>query len=413
MIRLRLERGAGAVLSMTLGLACGPSTALPLLDTRECPHDRPPKEIPLAEDTQNIPEIHDCQRFILVSNDDNDVWIYSDEFFAIYTSANVADAFELLRTDPGRQFGRPVADIRSGEAYSALGIEPGQNCLVMYREGLGDGLQAKMIPLGYTEDGGPCVGTNAVDVDQHAGTELIVYQTRHGLALSDYPPVVRWDWDSTNNRQYIGIACGGAWCEVGDSSLTRESLSPTYSGGANDVGRRVREVKGWYDEQYLAFPTRGGLVPTRLFGTIFPSGGLDASLTSATTVGEWNPVASIRVRNDGADHVHVHHYAKYNLVPDGVETRLYLCHGTLDDCDVPSRALADSPTCEPDEIYPQAVVQMWWLRYDHPGLASRFRCAKFYPTPPGISARGTVRWRWTLDDEGGWIACPSGCCEGL
>jgi hypothetical protein len=51
------------------------------------------------------------------------------------------------------------------------------------------------------------------------GNSLTVVAKRLVHDDKDIPPVARWDYDTANHQQYIGLRCGGEWCEVGHSGF--------------------------------------------------------------------------------------------------------------------------------------------------------------------------------------------------
>lgn len=81
------------------------------------------------------------------------------------------------------------------------------------------------------------------------------------------PSVARWDWDSVNHRQYIGIRCKTAWCEIGFGALTPSA--PASAPPGFDASS-----KGVYDVQYSG--RKGQAAPFSVRSTIFPDSHLSS-----------------------------------------------------------------------------------------------------------------------------------------
>ena len=245
--------------------------------------------VELVQAIINVPEFHDCQRFITRSG----ARLEYSEFFAIWASSRLANLTRDLidaaatRVDtvglppPGAtgplvaadaepppdesMFAVAVAEIYAEGRYEPLGIEPWLNCLYLFRRN--QQWEARMVAMGNVNVSCPRSSRTALP----AGRDLRVITTAAAefRSESDYPPVARWDWDATNEVQYIGIKCGAAWCEIGQQSLVPSpalAASPTDPRGL----KRVRSIKGWYDQQALAFENAGKIEPSSLKGTIVP-----------------------------------------------------------------------------------------------------------------------------------------------
>jgi hypothetical protein len=166
----------------------------------------------------------------------------------------------LVSGEPTAAVAVPVVLVYSDkEAYPLLGIDSGFNCLYLYNP---PQWKAKMVPVSGQKD---CSREN-IDPALVQGTGLQVRETMaSGRSNADYPPVARWDVDAYG-KYFIGIKCLAAWCEIG----TDFGASPDYHGD------RTREIKGWYDEQYLSVRTANyPSWPTAIRGTAFPDPLLD------------------------------------------------------------------------------------------------------------------------------------------
>jgi hypothetical protein len=326
-----------------------------------------------------------------------------------------------------------VFDYDASSGYSVLGIGPYFSCLYLYRTN--GHFEAKMRWVGAADS--TCHQTyNAPD--NVPGTPLAVIETHaDGYGdYADYPPVARWDWDDDNAIQYIGIKCGYGWCEIGPGKTPTPGSPPAFkpsrpnwpptssaasaaSGGVTLAGmtpskeNRVRGIKGWYDEQFLARESSSDAAPSRVRGAIFPDTDL-AKLTNAA-LATWQVSSYIAIEQpavfDDATNVTLRYYKrKFNLDPFPVGTplanmnKVLMCLGTADQCKVPS-----PPTrtmCNP----PHGAPPLWAAITSPVTNDTLFRCATAFPnTSTAIMA--TARWRWLAKDETSWRWCPTGCCQ--
>ncbi len=412
---LRVRSGPGTCLLFIMGVACLAIGVAACRRTQqaerpECPVDTAAwvmkgdqritlTQIPIAGPISNIPEFHDCQRFVKDT-------LY-DSLYAIYASFRLAsldlrlDSLADTTIHPefiGKQVAVPVATVFSyGGTYVPLRIEPGFNCLYLWL--VGKAWHAKMVPMGPSE---PRCGDPIVDPEGAPGKELLVLPPGGGPSLS-VPAISRWDWDSVNAKQYVGIKCGNAWCEIGDSDLVS---TPPYSGtlvfdpvpvgtASPTAVLAVARIKGWNDVQRLAVKDGDHVVPSMIWGTIVPHPLLD-KLDDPAKFKSWVHVADEVVEGPAAS------YPKLNLTA-GVN-KVYLCHNIPSACGITS-----PPACAAD---PTDGIQ-WWARITSGIGASVDRCVvRRTHTDPGVPPiPGAARWRWQAKDETNWIRCPTGCCE--
>lgn len=329
-----------------------------------------------------VPEYHDCQRF-------------TDSARTVYGPLVAIFARNGLETYPDPPAGPDPAgnDVVAGREqasatilnydspYEPLRIEKGFSCLYMYS--FNAIWKARIVPVGSDQ---ACLEP----MDPVApGTDLRV-EVHDQPRGPDLPPVARWDWDQTTGTHYIGIRCGTRWCEVYSPSQPSLHSSPSYPGG------RLIAVKGWYDEQYLAVQQGPNLVPGAALGTIFPVGDLAAAV-EADFDKTWRQVALVSLSVPS-----VEYKEKYNFVqgpaPLG-QSAVSLCKGDVKAC-LPAAATVN--TCDNQN-------DPWWAKIVS-GPDTRFRCVK-RRQHPGVSIPGAARWRWKVEDEGGWVRCPQGCCE--
>jgi hypothetical protein len=235
--------------------------------------------------------------------------------------------------------------------------------------------------------------------------------------------VARWDWDPASRRYYIGIKCKDAWCEIGKDGT---STSASYLLGVPPTsGDRVVRVKGWYDEQNLAWrpPAGAKLQPSGVIGTVIPTEKL-AALKDPPAFASFVTVAYIALDASAAAPGAVPYLkAKLNLNPVTVLSatpplwdpkrlnKLELCFGTRSKCEV-------SWTTEPENVrcadnWGGWPIHRWWVRITAAGESiPKFRCVtrrdhSDYNEP----IPGTTRWRWILGDDTVWAECTQGCCQ--
>lgn len=343
---------------------------------------------------QNVPEYHDCQRF-MVSDPSGTGELRYDSIFAIFAAFDTRAGGTLYA----------AAQVYSENAYPPLGIHvPGFSCLYMFH-GAGSRWNAKMVSYGPNEVDCTAVrDTSTLPL----GTGLEVQaSTMPGGALVHYPAVARWDWSDSTSQHYIGIRCGPAqWCEVGAAGFAPSPNRADHSNPAWSTNRRrVFEVKGWYDEQFLAVsdtssPT--GVRPTGILGTIFPDTLLGTWNSVSDFDGTWVRTAQIALRvPSGAPNPYA---AKLNLTattPGGYLNTVWLCHSASGSCPGVPNAV---PPCGDGQ---------WWVRVQNAaGDPPKHGCVIRRALPAPIEVVATARWRWLLDDEGHWERCARGCCEG-
>jgi hypothetical protein len=414
-------------------IACAPRADLADAARRECPHDWPdtlvfadperegatirvPAPLNGPGPIKNVPEFHDCQRFITPQ-------MQYDSMFAIFAVERLSHLDSLVAVYEGASEAEglssgsalPAAEIVAWNQYPSLGIGSGFNCLYLWPapEGNVVGWRARMVSFGPNEQ--DC--RQPVEHARLAGHDLDV--TVHADArLPDpvhYPSVARWEWDATTRRQYIGIRCGPAWCEVGNGVASAPTYASTVPGsGSLPQDRfRVLQVKGWYDQQVLAVDAGSGgmATPSTYVGTIIPHPGLER-MTEADFA-DWNTVAWVAIEGSGPNP----YETKFNLhaTVAGASfdelNRIDLCTGETCACPPGASGCVEVPTaCTKHDGSPSDGV--WKAMITNPvNQRSVVRCVARYAMDPTLNIPGTVRWRWLADDEGQWMRCPLGCCE--
>jgi len=415
---LQLGILAAISLASALGLACNVDSSSqnaasmlgsPLAGRPECPHDWDFKrgQLPLAGRAINVPEFHDCQRFIEYTGDA----AHYQALYAIFAAAEL-DALDTMATDSVQA----AAEIFAEGTYPPLGIVATYSCLYLFRNGPPPDSTWRAIMAPVADAQVDC--RKLVDPDTMRGKkELEVRFTRvPGFGDQDYPPVARWDWDRVHKKQYIGIKCGTAWCEVGEIGFTPSAGFPE-PGGPSQKLRRTRLIKGWYDQQFLATISAGKTTPSRIRGTIFPDSGLGDYDTlvvfKRANPGHWRRVAQVSLEAPATltpEDVAVITQYKNNLnldatVAGGKLNTISLCHGTKSEC-VPGASASAVGPCDGDE--------MWWAEIEstHGPTDRVYKCVvRRAHDHLGFLVPGTARWRWLASDEITWKRCDNGCCE--
>lgn len=384
----------------------------------------------------NIPEFHDCQKFVEV--DDVNGRGYTKAFFAILADTGLAsleerfDTLETCRSDcePAADSSRqrvtsiltdalPAAWIYAdGGGYPRLGIGVGANCLLLSKEA--GRWQAWMISMEQRLDV-DCLSPQILSAATGGITRLPVQvSTESGFGADDYPPVARWDWDFDSKQPYIGMRCGPNWCEIGNPRgfTPSQAHSSLVEVPTDPKSRRTVEIKGWYDEQYLATRRRGMLEPTAIVGTIFPDTMLGPEHDATRSFSRFTRVARVALREDlsvrreadlmaGDAQAYADKF-NFDLTPGRTLNEIFVCRGSWEACGIPRDSV---PEDSPHDYGPKCrdSTDAWWARIDNTSRESRFYCIKRHTA--GLDPPGTVRWRWLLHDEGEWVRCIRGCCE--
>ncbi len=377
----------------------------------ECPHDASPMFRSLQSETADVPEYNDCQRFTVRENGR----LIHAGLFGIYAARDLDSLGNRLVDARNRGTFRAEAAaqiIAYDASYSPLGIvysgtDSTLNCLFLWTDET-EQWQAVMIPESKVTGG--CLQLIENPDQLGEGTRLSAHaDTLHGFEPSDRPAVARWDWDGTIH--YIGINCGGRWCDVGPIGF---SPPPPPHACPSDYPRkwcRTVRIKGWYDEQVLSVMEPGSdtLTPSAITGTIFPDSGLDDLSEYGT---DWPTVAWVTLRVDTDHPDWREHLAKYesayNLGMDDPDNpydnprnKLMMCNESWRKCGVDTTHVLNwKPRCNGSR---------WWAKIENTQSRVRYMCLVYRGGNQRVP--GTVRWRWLLKDDGWWTRCLQGCCS--
>jgi hypothetical protein len=391
----------------------------------ECP-DSLGFDLTLSGPITNIPEFHDCQRFIVRRTGSTwsygvmyAIWVRDRLDSAVFPLPSVsgigigisrtqtdslksADSLSRLPSGPQtslniKPVGVPVAVVYSyGARYHPLSIEAGYNCLYLYH-GTPDPTQwqAKMVPVAHESDCDKTVNPDSV----HGGQLQVKATSEPPFGDPDYPGVGRWDRDTTKGHEYAGLRCGPAWCEIGETGFQSSKGHPSTASLAKQ--RRVVRIKGWYDEQPLATGTSSALQPNLLLmGTIYPDADLDTRHISDFSK-MWIPAANVEL-SANSDQYKVKLNFEHGTTA-GSSNVISLCYGAKADC-IPDVWRSKLPCGD-------AGQQTYWAMIVAAQTKDTvYKCVTFR-SHMGVAMRGTARWRWTNGDETNWIRCPDGCCQ--
>jgi hypothetical protein len=450
----------------------------------ECPHywtadsggPFPGTTIPLVGAITNVPEYHDCQRFVKKD-------MKLDAIYAIWVRDSIEQFYQRVNATPvaapsipfgsaldeasgnfasGDSSGAVTSSARGGIVgviwtegkYDALGLIPGWSCLLA-RWKLKSGT-SQIDPTTYTaaiahvNKPRDCLSTRSLSATLKLAVDVMPLGQRDFV-----PPVARWDWDEHAKEQYIGMWCPSGWCEFHKpkyhSSARWNSTSAPYVGSLGTVIRQ----KGFYDEQLLTDPSSNGNsleAGGTIRGTVFPEPGLTGRSVGNYT-GQWLPVARISLSTAPASYHQKFGYSSHPSAPNGTDNVVSLCFksGTPLRLRSPSiiansnpvspnpagsqplPAQAGNPLAKKAPVGVQQVVPLpcggigaekpcvrdvrnngyWYAKFaGADGAEPKIRCANFRKAPDGVTIPPVVRWRWVMSDEVIWIPCPGGCCEG-
>ena len=404
----------GVTTLLVLGVSAaerrGPGAPGAEVDGRpECPHD--PRTLPKGDQHDpakafessrrviDIPEFHDCQRFVKVGSTKRDTF-YLD-LFAIYAADSLEHHFTESKPHgfkiAATIYSYSVPDDQLPETvYTPLGLEPGYSCLYLART------DTQWLARVRPHLNSACPLTT--DSRGH-DLKVIPLTLPEGFTPRDIPPVARWDWDATNSEQYIGIRCGEKWCEIGADHLVPSAAAlPVPPEFTSQQDRKVFQIKGWYDQQLLAIRDPGspvGLRPSSTMGTVVP-----------------NPQLYRKRKADYRKGVEV---AFFYVTSDEYQNKLNLKLSPLGGPKRNSLVVQSNLWADVMELLGKDSVFWNGNFVATTTVKAKAKVIKrnshAYMTTPGTGPKikpdipRTARWRWEKEDETVWTECLQFCCE--
>jgi hypothetical protein len=304
----------------------------------------------------------------------------------IYASPNLAeftDTTQILEHGArGFMAALVVVEVLPGEVlpptYVSLGLEKGVNCIwLSFTPGvtLPKRWGAK---VSHPGDNAPCAHADGTVLGPTSPAALSVIPSKEvGSRFADYPSVARFSEASVPGgaantvpgQPLLGVKCLDAWCEIGPQGFSPRS--PRFVSGWRET-----RIKGWHDEQWLAIRAGGAFRP-RLRASLVPFPGVDSLRESHFSAG-WVRVALIVFHDSPVG-------TKY--YDWGLRAGPNVLALKFDGVRWAAQVIAPGSTTP--------VPWTWVKRYKHYDAA----------------VPKTVRWRWTIADDGVWVPCGQGCCE--
>jgi hypothetical protein len=341
-------------------------------------------------DLRVIHEFHDCQRLIDDSAYQSVVGIYAHRNLTTFPLPDHYVSGKLAAIIVNFENKGPIT-------YTPLGLAPGISCLVLkwnpppvgtWEAAVVHDSSPTLPPGGCTDS----VTWSHVPVPQATPLQVMLQQNAAGPdTITRAPPVARWDWDSINGVNYIGVRCGEfGWCEIGGANFTpRPAL--VMANGKN-------MFKGYYDEQFLA-DKNGAL--SDVFGTVSPpDSAVEIKRNSA-----WHKAATIELTSNPNSAAYKFYSDRLKLKP--ANTAPGKVRGTG------SMTMMSPPL--PVTTNPTQNDRNWYVRVNGLPVTTAIPGQKMKHTghPSESTTRfKTVRWRWNANDETVWSFCEeAGCCE--
>ncbi len=413
-----------------VALACDPPD--PTRGHMDCPNKPGTTQVltgRMESPISDIPEYHDCQQFIDPTTGQYHGLYGTFATFRLDTLfANVPTVSDLSQvhilggvvvrpranvspdgpipasanpwvatTTPGPKFINVATIVSYQFDYDPLGILVGANCLFLsFHDGMWHGI------MNFNNNNANC--PRVLNAPPSAYTVLAVRSLApaFGLEAADVPPSTRFDRDSITNQYYIGVRCGGEWCEVGAPGFTPSKpipvpdLNVAYGWNVGN-NRRVFMFKGWYDRQTLGILSGGILSPTGPTGVIIPHPELKGRSVSNYQTGEWQDMAYIFIDSNA-------YQGKLNLTTAILQPNALVTPNVFRARMERNPKWTQGPN-EPEWIWRAQIENskglkieqdMTYIDHAGDGLVDLIYMARF---------------RWVANDEEGWIGCLTGCCS--
>lgn len=245
--------------------------------------------------------------------------------------------------------------------YQALRLTPGLNCLWLSHPSAGM----------WGGSISPASSTGLCDREMPPSRYMplrVVRTTTPGATLADYPPVARFG-ESAEGVPLFGVKCLDGWCELGPNA------GPwTLASTPIPTSVPVRQIKGWYDEQWLAQRDASGILRPLMYAAVFPTRDV-----ASHTVGDYGTAVLSGI-------VYL-----YTNPPVGSK---YYKWGLRQ---------GENP------FFVQQSGGMWSMRIGSGAGAVTLKAHRMAHLDAGVP--GTARWRYISLDDGVWVPCGQACCR--
>lgn len=258
-----------------------------------------------------------------------------------------------------------IADVEAGtrgSRYDKLELKQGRNCIWLAREGTPKRWTAYVSQANADKN---CVGHTT------ATTLTVLPSPSPG---NDVLEVARFTEDHAGNP-IIGFNCAKQWCDLlpsgSSAGKTPGDKHPTPGGLDPEWKNQSR-----HDDEVLAKPSGGGLAKGPR-AAIVPIRNLQSLKIKNGGFKSWVKVATVLMEDDPAG-------TKY--ATKGLALGL-------------------------NDIQVKFDGTEWWARIVVGGVAKpEFKIA-WHPHDPKYRHAQRARWKWSKNDQDGWIDCDAGCCQ--
>jgi hypothetical protein len=246
--------------------------------------------------------------------------------------------------------------------YQALRLSPGMNCLWLSHPS--GGTWSGFISLPNTA--GICDRT--LPAGRYSPLTVVRTQTA-GATIADYPAVARIG-ESAEGVPLFGVKCLDGWCEFGPR------VGPPWALASTPIptSMPVRQIKGWYDEQWLGQRDATGVVRPLMYAAVFPTRDIASNAVGAFAT----PVLAGTV-------------VLYADPPVG------------------SKYYAWGLRRGENAFFVQQSGGNWTMRIGSGTSAVLLKAHRM--THMDVGVPGTARWRYISKDDGIWVPCGQACCR--
>jgi hypothetical protein len=290
-------------------------------------------------------------------------------------------------------------DIEVGDnSQAGQGYMPGRNCIYIGRKNSTGPTNEPAHLTAYVQRVTPANAACPRTLPIGNGTPMML---RDGGAIPPFhrPSVVRIDVTSAGET-VIGVAClPNYWCDISKTGVTVAAHTSTNP---------RRNVKGWYDRQYLGYDHGSGQAqPSPVLATIFPSDELEAATQSSSIFDTWTKVAIIQfdqsVPLDAATldaYKTKWGFSSTTAITNADEITLHIKYKSPARTQYDAHYMVNGVTGAP-------------RRVDYMADPKKFIAG--VPDQAGFIVGITdpaVRWGWdATTGETAWVRCTAGCCQ--